>query len=54
MLVFSRQKKHENGTESEKRRRSQKTTDSSAVLFLVWKGPLGRFPSSAALQKEEV
>ena len=38
---FSRQKRQENGTESEKLRRRQNTTDSSAVLFLVRKGPLG-------------
>ena len=38
---FSRQKWQENGIKSEKLRREQNTTDSSAVLFLVRKGPLG-------------
>ena len=38
---FSRKKKQENGTESEKLRQEQNTTDSGAVLFLVQKGPLG-------------
>ena len=41
---FSKQKRQENGTESEKLRRWQNTTDSSAVLFLVRKGPLGNCP----------
>ena len=39
---FCRQKRQENGTESEQLRRQQNTTDSNAVLFLVRKGPLGR------------
>ena len=42
MLVFSRQNWQENGTESEKLRRQQTTTDSSAVLFqygrVLWVG----------------
>ena len=42
---FSRGKRQENGTESEKLRRQQNTTDSSAVLFLVQKGPLGGLKS---------
>ena len=37
---FSRKKRQENGTESENLRRLRNTTDSSAVLFLVRKGPL--------------
>ena len=41
MLVSSRHKRQENGTESERLRRWQNTTDSRAVLFLVRKGPLG-------------
>ena len=40
-LSDSRQKRQENGTESEKLRRLQNTTDSGAVLFLAPKGPLG-------------
>ena len=41
MLVFSRKRRQGNGAESEKlRREKQHTTASSAVLFLVWKGPL--------------
>ena len=38
---FSMQKRQENGTESEKLRQQQNATDSSDVLFLVRKGPLG-------------
>ena len=41
VLVFSRKKRQENGTDPEKLRRWQNSTDSSAVLFLVRKGPLG-------------
>ena len=45
MLNFSREKKRqENGKDIEKLRRRQNTTaatDSSAVVFLVRKGPLG-------------
>ena len=37
----SRKKSQENGTDAEKLRRWQNSTDSSAVLFLVRKGPLG-------------
>ena len=39
---FSRKKRQENGTDIEKLRRQQNTTDSGAVLFLVRKGPLGQ------------
>ena len=38
---FSRENRQENGTENEQLRRKQNTTDSSAVVFLVRKGPLG-------------
>ena len=38
---FSRKKRQENGTDPEKLRRWQNSMDSSAVLFLVRKGPLG-------------
>ena len=41
MPCFSRKKRQENGTDIEKLRRWQNTTDSCAVLFLVRKGPLG-------------
>ena len=37
----SRKERQENGTDTEKLRRQQNTTDSGAVLFLVRKGPLG-------------
>ena len=43
MLVSLGKKRQENGTESEKLRPEQNNTDSSAVLFLVPKGPLGVF-----------
>ena len=39
--VFSRKKRQENGTDTEKLRRWQNSTNSCAVLFLVRKGPLG-------------
>ena len=39
---FSRKKRQENGTDTEKLRRLQNSTDSSAILFLVQKGPLGK------------
>ena len=39
--LFSQGKETENGTDNEKLRPQKKTTDSSAVVFLVWKGPLG-------------
>ena len=43
MLVFLRHKRQENGTERENYGGSKtSTTDSSAVLFLVPKGPLGK------------
>ena len=38
---FSRRKRQKNGTDSEKLRQQQNTTDSGTVLFLVRKGPLG-------------
>ena len=38
---FSGEKRQENGTGTEKLRRLQNTTDSSAILLLVRKGPLG-------------
>ena len=38
---FSRKKRQETGTDTEKLRRQQNTTDSGAVLFLIRKGPLG-------------
>ena len=41
MPCFSRERRQENGTETEKLRRWQNIMDSSAVLFLVRKGPLG-------------
>ena len=41
MLAFLGKRRQEDGTESEKLQRSQHTTDSSAGLFLVRKGPLG-------------
>ena len=41
VLLFLGKKRQENGTGTKILRRQQKTTDSSAVLFLVRKGPLG-------------
>ena len=43
MPCFPKEKGQENGTDSKTLRPWQKTTDSSAVLFLVRKGPLGNF-----------
>ena len=41
VFFFSGEKRQENSTDTEKLRRWQYTTDSSAALFLVRKGPLG-------------
>ena len=38
---FYKEKEAGKGTDSDKLRPWQNTTDSSAVVFLVWKGPLG-------------
>ena len=47
---FPRKKRQENGTDTEKLRWWQNSTDLSAVLFLVRKGPLGwsEFPPARA------
>ena len=37
---FSRKRRQENGTDTDKLRRWQNSTDSSAISFLVRKGPL--------------
>ena len=42
MLVFSKQKRQENGTDNRKLRPLQNTTGSNAIAFLVRKGPLGK------------